>query len=534
MKSENILWYIITYPFVWMYEQLEYIFYVYIYPLYTGLPVANGWNPKYVKARAKLNLVWNPSSPIDIPYSDFLHMDNNYLRRHGFEITKSGQLRRIASPQMYYANPEEALKWGDLAWKCHLKNIEDNFEDYKKELTLDPFECVLYADHISLFGHDILSYNIQSKTFLFQKYEIDAIDALLSIIFILCTIIMYIVFYHLKKLTFKVKILQHFIITGMNEEEYDHDARTLKDMKKEEREIILAKRRFAKERIKQYNDNISAKEMNDAWSEASTTSPKFYIGLEIDYCFYEFSCISLELSIIMSLYLLFNKIYALLHYYIYMFYIMNMEFFTYVFVYLFGLLSIFFWFKLKNDIRKATHRWVERDYYFSHFLNHFFRTLCWLNLYKLVYDVDIFWYVFFYSLAMIWVYFGCDSCDYFMGWNQDYRIDIYNNQTKFHMWWPRELMNQTWHHFYITLMKPIHTILLYIILFITLPFVGIFLKWVYYQNKIHVYINNKFFFWNSKKYTIDEIKNQWNKDRVINYIKEEEAKNNREKKITFS
>lgn len=531
-KYNNMLWYIISYPFNWVYDQLEYLFYVYILPMYTGLPTANGWNPKYV--RKELILIWDPTSPINISYKDFINSSNDELKEVGFEVTKGGHLRRIVSPQMYYANPEQSLKWGDNALKWYLREIDLGLEEYRKELSLDPFGCTLYVDTIRLFGRVILSYNIQSRAFLFRTYEIDIIDILLSIIVILFFLIIYIVFYHLKKLTLKNKVLLHFMLTGMNEEDYYYDARTLKDMKEKEREEIIAKRKYALEKIKQYNNSISANEMNEAWREGRTISPKFYTGIEIDYCFYEFSCISSELCIIMFIYLLLEKAYALFHYYIYTFYILNMELFTYVFVYLFGFLSVFFWLRLKKEKRQATHRWVEVDHYVSHFLNHFFRTLCWLNLYKLVCGVSICWYVFFYILAMLWIYFGNDSCDYFMGWNQDYRIDIYYNQTRFHMWWPRSLMNQTWHHFYITLMKPIHTLLLYILLYITLPFIAIFLKWVYYQNKIHVYINNKFFFWNSKKYTIDEIKEQWKKDRIINYIKEEEAKRNREKKITFS
>jgi len=128
---------------------------------------------------------------------------------------------------------------------------------------------------------------------------------------------------------------------------------------------------------------------------------------------------------------------------------------------------------------------------------------------------------------MIWVYFACDSCDYFMGWNQEYRIDIYNNQTTMHMWWPRVLMNQTWHHFIITLVKPWHLRIVYLILFFWLPFLAILLTLMYYQNKIHVYINNKFFFWNSKRYTFDEIEEQWRQDRKYNYVQAENEKNSR-------
>jgi len=62
--NDNIFLYIITYPFIWISDQIEYIFYVYIYPLWTGRPVALGWNPKFVKE--ELHGLWKPSTPIDI------------------------------------------------------------------------------------------------------------------------------------------------------------------------------------------------------------------------------------------------------------------------------------------------------------------------------------------------------------------------------------------------------------------------------------------------------------------------------------
>lgn len=40
-------------------------------------------------------------------------------------------------------------------------------------------------------------------------------------------------------------------------------------------------------------------------------------------------------------------------------------------------------------------------------------------------------------------------------------------------------------------------------------------------------MNNKFFFWNSKKYTIDEIKEQWKKDRIHNIIEEKKEKDSK-------
>ena len=56
---------------------------------------------------------------------------------------------------------------------------------------------------------------------------------------------------------------------------------------------------------------------------------------------------------------------------------------------------------------------------------------------------------------------------------------------------------------------------------------AIYLIIVKIQNKVHVYLNNKYFFWNSERYTIDQIKDQWKKDREHNYVEEQKEKNNK-------
>lgn len=495
-NNDNFFLYIITYPFIWIYNQIEYVFYVYIYPLWTGKPVALGWNPKFVKE--ELHGLWKPSVPIDIPYNKFIKMANEELMEYGLERTKTGHLRRIAHPQMYYANPEEVVKWGDMAWKCHLRDLAITEKEYIEKITLNPKDSILYYNNIQFNNRDVLSYNIQMKINFFNYTNIDLLEILLSIIFFLFLFLCYFIFYHLYKLHLKLERAE-FILN--------------------ENGLSL----FTKE------EEMSAMEMHNAWRESSRISKKFDLGIEIDNSLYEGSLIGLELFIIMFCVYLFKQAYNFLYIYVYKFYMVNMELFTYMFVYLFAFLSIYYWFKWKHEEKKAIHRWVEIDYYFSHFLNHYFRTLSWLNLYKLVDDAPIFYYVLIYTLTMIWVYFACDSCDYFMGWNQEYRIDIYNRQTNMHFWWPRVLMNQTWHHFYITLLKPWHKRVVYLFLFFFLPLLAVYLFIIYYQNKIHVYINNKFFFWNSRRYTIDEIKEQWEKDKKHNYIEAENEKNNKER-----
>ena len=485
---------IISYPFIWIYRQLEVVFYLYIYPLWTGKPVAEGWNPKFV--RENLHGTWNPSISIDIPYEKCINMSNEALLKYGLEKTQNGHLRRFLHPQMYYANPKESTKWGELAWKNHLIDLEFNKKDLIEKLTLDPFNSVLYNNNIRLFNQDILSYNIQMKISFLGYNDIDLIEIFFSIIFFFILYICYLVFYHMYKMHLKL----------------------------ERAEYILNENGLS---LFVSDEERSAMDMHNAWNESSFISKRFDLGIEINYCLTEGTLIGFELFIIMFFLHCCKVAYLFLYTYVYLFYIVNMEFFTYIFVYLFAFLSIFYWRKWKYEIKKATHRWVEIDHYYSHFLNHYFRTLCWLNLFKLVDDAPIFWYVVVYTFVMIWTYFSCDSCDYFMGWNQEYRIDIYNRNSvkKMHFWWPRILMNQTWHHFYITLLKPWHLRIIYLILFFFLPVIALFLFIVRTQNKIHVYINNKFFFWNSKRYTFDEIEKQWQKDRVYNYIEMEKEKN---------
>lgn len=499
-KGDSFFLWLITYPFIYVYELIEYIFYVHIYPLWTGKPVADGWNPYFVKE--ELHGLWKPSAPVDISYHDFIKKPNEELLELGFERTKEGHLHRIASPQMYYANPDTGRAWGDVAWKYYNKDLEFKQEQFKQELTLDPFDSVLYFNKIKLWDIDIFSYNIQMKVSFFNFHNIDLIEFLLTIIFFLFLLLCYFIFYHLRKFYFK-----------LDRAEYILNENGLSLFEKDEER--------------------SALDMCNAWRESSRIAKSFDLGIEIDYCLYEGSLISFELFLIMFFIHFVNICYSFLYKYIYLFYINNIEFFTYIFVYLFAFLSFYYWFKYKKEKRKAIHRWVEIDYPFSHFLNHYFRTLCWLNLYKLGWDMPIFYYVFFYSLAMLWIYFACDSCDYFMGWDQEYRIDIYNRQTNMHMWWPRILMNQTWHHFYIVLIKPWHSRLIYLFLFFFLPLLAIFLYFVHFQNKIHVYINNKYFFWNSRRYTNDEIKEQWKKDKIYNYVESEREKNSKGRGLTI-
>lgn len=491
-SKENFLFYLISWPFITAYDIIEYFYYMYVVPFLSGKPVADGWNPDFVKY--EVHGLWKPGTPISIPYSEYIKMPNEDLMELGLERSKGGHLYRIASPQMIYANPEKAQAWGENAWKWYSKEVEAKHAEYKKELLLDPDNCIVYYDKLKYGDNTFFSYNIQMKVSFFNWHDIDLVEWFFSIIFFLCLLLAYFIFYHLYKLKIRLDIAEE----------------------------ILNENGFS---AYETEEERSAYIMNSYWRESGRISETFDLGIELDYCVYEGTLIGFELFLLMFTGHIITQSYVFLYKYVYKFYMYNMELFTYLFFYFFLILSIYYWFRYKREKKQAIHRWVEIDYYFSHFLCHYFRTLSWLNLYKLVDDAPIFYYVLIYSLAMIWIYFGCDSCDYFMGWNQEYRIDIYNRQTNMHFWWPRVLMNQTWFHFYINICKPIHKFIIYVFLFLFLPILAIFLRLVYYQNRIHVYLNNKFFFWNSKRYTIDEIKKQWQKDRVINYVEEEDAKN---------
>jgi len=496
-NSDNFFISLFTTPFINLMELLEYIFYVHIYPLWTGKPVAIGWNPKLV--REGTFGFWNPSVSIDFPYSHFeafKDLSQHELKMFGVERTKSGHYRRIITPQLYYANPEKVKVMNELAFKSYYNNIAFKEEEYRKQITLDPFKSITYYNQWKWNNYELFSYNIQMKIKFLWFDNIDIIEVLCSFIFFLVLGLLYFIFYHLYKLNIKL----------------------------ENAELLLNENGLS---LYPNESELSGKQMENAWREGGMISETFDLGIEIDYCLYEGSLISMELLTLMFCGYISFCFYSFFYNYIYLFYVVNEELITYIFVYLFFIMSIYYWFKMKYERKKAIHRWVELDYYFSHFLNHYFRTLSWLNLYKLVSDAPLYGYVLVYTLSMIWIYFVCDSKDYFMGWNQEYRIDIYKRQTNMHFWWPRILMNQTWHHFYITLMKPLHTKIIYIFLFFFLPFLYIFLFLVYFQNKIHVYINNKYFFWNSKKYTIDEIKEQWKKDRKYNIIEEKREKDSK-------
>lgn len=298
--NDNIFLYIITYPFIWIYNQIEYVFYVYIYPIWTGKPVALGWNPKFVKE--ELHGLWKPSTPIDIPYKEYIKMANQDLMEYGLERTKSGHLRRMAHPQMYYANPEEVSKWGDMAWKCYLRDLAITEKEYIAERTLHPRDAIMYYNKITVGEFDLLSYNIQMKITLFGIYSVDIIECLLTIIFFLVLFLLYVVFYQLFKLKLQIEEIHEVL---------------------EENEITL----FKKE--------LTAKTMHDAWREGGHISNKFDLGIELDYCTYEGTLISFELSLIMFFFYFLKKVYDFLYYYVYLFYVVNMELFTYCFFYLF-------------------------------------------------------------------------------------------------------------------------------------------------------------------------------------------------------
>jgi len=493
-NNHSIFYYIFVYPFVWMYEQLEYFFYVYIYPIYTGKPVAQGWNPKLVRELNPNN--WNPSVPLEINYKQYKNVPNEILADFGMEKTKSGHLRRFYSPQMYYADPEKAYFVGDKAKKYWRENDLYMKEQFKQKRTLNPFdpENAFYYNEFKLNDHSILAYNIQAYFKLFNLYTINIIEILFSIIFFLIFLLGYFIFYHIHKMNLKIERAEY--ILG-------------------EHNLSLFKREEEK----------TASDMNDAWKESLKIKKDFDLGIELHFCLTEGTLIGFELLLLMSGCYLLKLFSSFFSYYVVGFYDLNAELFTYCFCYLFGILAVYYWFKYQREQKKAIHRWVEIDYYFSYFLTHYFRTLCWLNIYKLVTGAPLYMYVIIYTFSMIWIYLACDSCDYFMGWNQEYRIDIYNRQTKMHFWWPRILMNQTWHHCIVTLIKPVHLRLTYVALFFVLPILALYFAFVNVQNRVHVYIHNKFFFWNSRRYNIDEIKAQWQKDRVYNYKKEVEEKN---------
>jgi hypothetical protein len=87
-------------------------------------------------------------------------------------------------------------------------------------------------------------------------------------------------------------------------------------------------------------------------------------------------------------------------------------------------------------------------------------------------------------------------------------------------------MNQTWQHFISVLVKGFHKWVIYSIFAFILPCLALYNFIEYIENKLHAYISNKFFFWNRRKYTIEEVKEQWLKDKVHNYIVTEKEKRN--------
>jgi len=184
MKHDHgIFYYIFVYPFIWIYQQLEYIFYVYIYPFFSGVPVVQGWDPKFVRDN-KIG-PWMPSAPIDINYKVFKQMTNQDLMDIGMEKTKAGYLRRMATPQMYYADPDKAYVLGEQAKKYYDKIVAEKEEEYLKKITLDPLstENIKYFKDIKFNDIELLSYNVQMNIKLLSTYSIDIVELFFSIFF---------------------------------------------------------------------------------------------------------------------------------------------------------------------------------------------------------------------------------------------------------------------------------------------------------------------------------------------------------------
>jgi hypothetical protein len=477
-----------------LYLDAEYKFWVKVVPVLTGKPVMQGWDPQFVR-KHKFS-IWNPYSPREISYYKFKYLHNQYLNDYGLERSKEGVVRRLISPQMIYADPRRAHQWGPEALQYYLKNRREYIDELRQELTLNPFakSNSIYYKNVKWNDMEILSYNIQSHMKFFN-YNIDAIEVLLTIIFFLVLILFYFIFYHLYKLNLRLKEAEYLL--------NEHGL-----MKSEE--------------------ELSAQEMQDAWREGGHTSEAFDLGIEMDYCLYEGSLVGFELFIIMALskiHLVFIYVYTK----IYNFYFYNMELFTYIFFYIFTFLSIYYWIRYRIDKRNAFYKWIMIDYHFTQLMSHLCRTFAWVHLYKLMSGVDIYFFIIVYMVAISGIYLACDACDYFMGWNQEYRRDIYYKHTGIkymHWYWPRILMNQTWQHFISVLVKGFHKWVIYSIFAFILPCLALYNFIEYIENKLHAYISNKFFFWNRRKYTIEEVKEQWLKDKVHNYIVTEKEKRN--------
>lgn len=530
-------------PWNFVYFYWSGVYYKYIIPYLFNQPVLLGYDQRRLFHKYYVpDLWWAPHVTANDDFN-FLVNYGKKNRRTRLEIEVFGYhqlvfpmtradrrrriftLRKLSYPQLVHNHPRTQRRFVRIFvgnWRKLQK------EERRKQVALDPNDntIVAYKKTFKFLNFELLRYNIQMEIKLFNLFTIDLIElCCLFIVSLICLLVLAIKYYKSKGYNLVINAAKQIERREIEEEEkpgvfldYDH---------------FLSKKEAGFKYDEEYGNykgrdmtKLSFLEYYMRNSREVFVGNKFHYGLTLRTLSIEIAQIGMYLFVIGTLGLIFNYFLGLYMYYIHNFYLLNEYFFTYIFFYVFSISSYIFW---KLHLRYewlGFRRGEEYDYTTYRMFSHMCRVLGLLNFVKLVNDVDIHVYVILYLSAIVYMYFGCDSCDWFQGWNQPYSLDvrwwIKNGTNPYEARrgiWFRDEYNRTWEQFIYVICMPVHYFIVrWVMLFFTPIYLFFYLPIFYGVNEKYIRIRNYLLFWKPPKYTIKELDMIWRRDFYLNCI----------------
>ena len=478
-----------------------------IKPYLTNKPVCWGHLPQ---ARSLFGWDrWNPkmSNHLDPQEIEYLKtLDSQELRKKGFDLTWSltkpierRRLMKITTPQMIYKNPKyihysPEQKWWlkksyDLYFPSNHSNHKNNFLYFYE---WDPFLYFHVISNVKFYGTPI--------NFLFYLF--------ISLIFMFFFIL--ILFRRIRKDQYKIWNLREQL---KNERGYTEDY-----------------------------ESLTAYQMMERWTPSIKNS--YWL---------KFWCFSTEYTILVLTFCGLDYFLYKMIYYIVLFYCTFELTCTIFFLLIFFILFCIFFKKWRKDKLSARREHRYYDHPFSGWLCSYFASMCFSQIVKLYakfsfsredywsyeevwrfehdrdyesslghwfkimdwinyeFHMDIWSLVVGINLIFIAWYFAVEHEDFFMGWEQEFTKKMYDQQK----WVHRNFWNVR--HSHLRMMKfKFYKFILRLVLIALIPVYLIFpllKKIFFYINYSYTKFHNRFFWWKDKKYTFEEIKNQWEKDK---------------------
>jgi len=507
-----VIKYLIIIPIKWM---ITYFLagYVELVCFFHGERKVLGWDPIFVKAN---NITWGFHTPVTLPlpYHEFKAEKGGLKYKYGYSVSENGALYRNVSPQMIYADPKHTYATS----KQSINGYYDYLQYKKQLLILDPDEVVFYHKIIKWYDFEVIKWNIQMDISFLGITKIDFLMILFSIIFILFSAILYYVHYHIRRYQILLKRVEYFL--------EDNDINIL--IKYRDLRLYDEPNEICEEELELPPPSLPSSEfMNRQWHETHMHPfNDFPAGEEIHGFFLRFWSYLADLCYIIIAYIVWSFIYKQYRYYIHDFYCYNEILFSYLFIIMSFFICVYHYFKKEMETKIFLYQWEDIDWNTCDLYIYYYKGIIFINIVKLLYLNEAPYIyaahltVISWTIATLYIYFEWDELDRFMGWDQSYRRDVYENERREfdHWWYPRLLMNQGSWHWYMIVCRPWHfRFVLWIMPFVLIVFI-IWVVILKFTNRIHVYIHNKFFWWNTPRFTIDEIQAQWKQDRVHNYV----------------